>query len=186
MDDPRLDTSAWRVFGRRFPRRWSLYFRIVALLVLLLALAWWFTRDVTYIGNVKVSGLEATDEELREPLRELSESFAALVNELSERGYAWQSGALPAMRTADALSDEESKRFFALGTLEVKGGASLTDGEVAADLAEEMRERGWRLSEPTRLEGAAVLAGPLTGTVTVRGLPDERQRLSMEITAQEE
>ena len=67
--DPRLDTSAWRVFGRRFPRRWSLYFRIVAAVLLVLSLGWWFTRDVTYVSNVKVSGLDAATPAYREPLR---------------------------------------------------------------------------------------------------------------------
>src|SRR5680860_1646773 len=45
--DPRLDTTAWRVFGRRLPRRWSVYARIVGAVLLILFLTWWFTQDVT-------------------------------------------------------------------------------------------------------------------------------------------
>src|SRR5665811_1437583 len=78
--DPRLDTTAWRVFGRRLPRRWSVYARIVGAVLLILFLTWWFTQDVTYENNVKVSGLGSSPAEYQDSLREIARDFAALVN----------------------------------------------------------------------------------------------------------
>jgi hypothetical protein len=149
---------------------------------LLLALGWWFTRDVTYVGNVKVSGLDATDERYREPLRLLAEDFAVLVNELAARGYAWQSGGLPALRAADALSENEAARYVALGSLEVKG-AELAGGGLTAVMGERLRDRGWETSQ--KGETAAVsynksISG-IEGRIRVEILPGGRERLLMEV-----
>ncbi|MCZ7663550.1 MAG: hypothetical protein M5U22_11765 [Thermoleophilia bacterium] len=184
LDDPRLDTSAWRVFGRRLPRRWSLYFRVVAALLLLGSLGWWFTRDVTYIGNVKASGLDAVAAGYRAPLRELGQDFATLVNRLTEKGYAWQAGALPALRTADALAKEERRLYLALAMLEVKkGGDSLADSPTARECAGTLAAQGWRVPEGTRgLDGVETTVGPLRGVLTVETRPEGRERLLLKIT----
>lgn len=178
--DPRLDTSAWRVFGRRFPRRWSLYFRVAAALLLVLSLGWWFTRDVTYVGNVKVSGLRAAAPAYREPLRSIAEDFAALVNQLADDGYGWQAGSLPAMRTAGSLTDAEASRYLAVGSVEVKkGGATLQGGGEAASLSRFLSKRGWN----TPSEGGDTPSGmyedqgPLRATLDVSTLPEQHERL---------
>lgn len=183
--DPRLDESAWRVFGRRFPRRWSLYARIIAGVLLLLSLGWWFTRDVTYVSNVKVAGLDAVEEPYREPLRTFASDFAALVNELADQGYGWQSGALPTLRADGALTAAEDVRHVAVGSLEVKkGGAGLGEGDTAIRLAEFMAARGWDLDSdaaaPT-LEGASRVLGPLKGEIKLEPRPEGREALLIEI-----
>lgn len=183
--DPRLDDSAWRVFGRRFPRRWSLYFRMVAGGLLVLFLVWWFTADVTYVSNVKVSGLDATAEHHREPLREIASDFADLVNRLSELGYAWQSGGLPALRAAGALSADEGDDLIALGTLEVKkGGDSLLESDAARDTAALLEERGWVLASPEggMLQGATKKIDTLRAVVIIEPGPEGRERLSIRVT----
>lgn len=178
--DPRLDTSAWRVFGRRFPRRWSLYFRIAVALLLVLSLGWWFTRDVTYVGNVKVSGLRAAAPAHREPLRSIAEDFAALVNRLADDGYGWQAGGLPAMRIAGSLTDAEASRYLAVGSVEVKkGGATLQAGGEAASLSRFLSERGW-ITPPAdggMLSGMYADQGPLRATLDVSTLPEQHERL---------
>lgn len=184
--DPRLDDSAWRVFGRRFPRRWSFYFRLVAGGLLVLFLAWWFTADVTYVSNVKVSGLDATVEAYREPLREIASDFAGLVSQLAERGYAWQSGGLPALRAADALSTDEAGEVLALGTLEVKkGGDSLLESDSARELAGFLEERGWVLSTTAdpALQGATKEVGIVRAVVVIEPGPEGRERLSIRVTS---
>ena len=182
--DPRLDTTHWRVFGRILPRRFSLYFRVVAFLLLVGFLGWWFTRDVTYVSNVKVSGLDHTQADLRPPLRTLAEDFAALVNQLAERGYAWQSGALPAMRTAGALSAGERAHAFALGTLAVRrGGDSLLDGPTAEALGAFLVGRGWQpATTAAGLQGATKTEGGLLGRLTVEQRADGRQLVELVVT----
>jgi len=185
VENPRLDTSAWRVFGRRLPRRWSLYFRVVAGLLLVGFLAWWFTRDVTYVSNVKVSGLNAANPQYRAELRHLAEDYAHLVDLLVAKGYAWQPGSLPALRTADALSHDERTRYVALGTLEVKkGGESLVDSPSARELAAALRARGWWLPEgASGLDGIMTNRGALRAVLTVESRPEGRESLTMRITA---
>ena len=182
--DPRLDTAHWQVFGLKFPRRFSLYFRVVAFLLLVGFLAWWFTRDVTYVGNVKVSGLDHTEAALRPPLRSLSEDFAALVNQMADQGYAWQSGALPAMRTAGALSADEEARAFALGTLAVRrGGDSLLTGPTADALGVFLQGRGWRRAPAaTGFQGATKSVDGLQGRFTVEQRADGRQLVELVVT----
>jgi hypothetical protein len=183
-DDPRLDDSAWRVFGRRFPRRWSLYFRVVAGALLVLFLVWWFTADVTYVSNVKVSGLDATPPEYQESLREIADDFAALVNRLADEGYAWQAGALPALRAADALSPAEAEEALALGALEVKkGGDSLLDSSTARETARFLEGRGWELdpAEGSALQGATRDLGPVRAHVMIEQAPEGRERLIIKV-----
>ncbi|MCL4368679.1 MAG: hypothetical protein M1337_05890 [Actinobacteria bacterium] len=182
--DPRLDTAHWQVFGRAFPRRFSFYFRIVAFLLLVGFLALWFTRDVTYISNVKVSGLDHTEVTLRAPLRTLSEDFAALINQLADHGYAWQSGGLPAMRTAGALSVDEAARAFALGTLAVRrGGDSLLAGTTAATLGTFLAGRGWQpAGGGGGLQGATKTVDGLQGRFTVEQRSDGRQLVELLVT----
>jgi hypothetical protein len=182
--DPRLDTTHWQVFGRKFPRRFSFYFRVVAFLLLVGFLALWFTRDVTYVSNVKVSGLDHTETALRSPLRSLSEDFAALVNQLADHGYAWQSGALPAVRTAGALSADERARAFALGTLAVRrGGDSLLDGSTAEALGTFLVGRGWQPATSTAgLQDATKTVGGLQGRLTVEQRADGRQLVKLVVT----
>lgn len=178
--DPRLDTSAWRVFGRRLPRRWSLYFRIAAALLLVLSLGWWFTRDVTYVGNVKVSGLRAAAPAHREPFRAIADDFAALVNRLADDGYGWQAGGLPAMRIAGALTDAEASRYLAVGSVEVaKRGTTLQAGGEAASLSRFLSERGWITpsAEKYTLAGTYTDRGPLRATLDVSARPEQHQRL---------
>jgi hypothetical protein len=184
-DDPRLDTTAWRVFGRRFPRRWTLYFRVVAVLVLLLALAWWFTRDVTYVDNVKVSGIEQLSAEQRADLRVLAADFAALVEALADEGYAWQSGALPALRAGRSLSSEESSRYLALATFEVKAGPDLIHDASLASAAV-LVERGWTPSgAAVGLDSIERRHGSLQASFEVAERSHGRQRVSMEVTPAE-
>ena len=185
--DPRLDTSAWRVFGRRFPRRWSLYFRIVAAGLLVLSLAWWFTRDVTYVSNVKVSGLEAATPAYQEPLRVIAEDFAALVNRLADDGYGWQAGGLPALRAAGALSRSEAAQYVAVGTLEVKkGGNRLRASTEAYELARFLSTRGWTPPPDTEtLDGAFNDQGPLRATITLDTRPEGRERLTMKVVVRD-
>jgi hypothetical protein len=181
----RLDTSAWIVFGRRFPRRWSLYFRIVAIFLLALFLIWWFTRDVTYVSNVKVAGLDEVQSAYRPPLRALAGDQAALVNQLADRGYAWQSGGLPMMRADGALSAKEQARAVALGTLEVKGGKGLASGTTAKELASFLQGRGWTLRPSTtpQLDGAERTVGPLHAIIEVQRNPGGSEALTMVVTA---
>lgn len=179
-DDPRLDTRHWRVFGRRFPRRWSFYFRIVAALLLVLALTWWFTRDVTYVGNVKVSGLGAVQTEYQEPLRDVAEEFAALVNHLADRGYAWQPGGLPALRAADALSAGEAADLLALGTVQIGRGPGALTGDQGREPARFLAQRGWQTEEA--LPGATLTRGPLQARVVIAGEAGGREQLRLEIT----
>lgn len=185
VEDPRLDTSAWRVFGRRLPRRWSLYFRVVAGLLLVGFLGWWFTRDVTYVSNVKVSGLNAANPQYRAELRDLAQDYAHLVDLLVAKGYAWQPGSLPALRTAGALSHDERARYVALGTLEVKkGGESLVGSPSARELAAALQARGWRLPEGVSgLDGVVTTRGALRAVLTVESRPEGRESLTMRITA---
>lgn len=156
--------------------------RILALLALLLALGWWFTRDVTYVSNVKVSGLNATAEAYRQPLRSLAEDFAYIVNQLAERGYAWQSGALPALRAADSLSRQEQSQYLALGSLQVRGGESLAGGRAALDIGGQLQSRGWRSGGDGSLQGARRSVGALRGEIRVVPYPDGRQQLLLEVT----
>lgn len=139
-------------------------------LVLVLFLAWWFTRDVTYVTNVKVSGLDATQEAYRGPLRSIAEDMGALVTALADRGYAWEPGALPALRADGSLSAAERARAVALGTLRVKSGGSLSGGDDATAVALFMESRGWALTgtDPARLSGASREVGPLRATVEVQ------------------
>ena len=185
--DPRLDTSAWRVFGRRFPRRWSLYFRVVAAGFLVLSLGWWFTRDLTYVSNVKVSGLDATTPAYREPLRVIADDFAALVNRLADDGYGWQAGGLPALRAAGALSTSEAAEYIAIGTVEVKkGGSSLRAGTPDDELVRFMSTRGWTTPpDGTTLDGAFKDQGRLRATIALEGRPEGRERVTLRIVARD-
>ena len=181
--DPRLDTQHWQVFGHKFPRRFGLYFRVFAFLLLVGFLGWWFTRDVTYISNVKVSGLDHTEAPLRVPLRTLSEDFAGLVNQLADHGYAWQSGGLPALRTAGALSTQEAARAFALGTLAVgSGGDSLLGGPTAKALGAFLAGRGWQPGADGGLQGATKTVDGLQGRFSVEKRSDGRQLIELIVT----
>ena len=124
--DPRLDTSAWRVFGRRFPRRWSLYFRILA--AVFLVLCWVGGSPATSPTSATSSSQASTrpSPAYREPLRAIADDFAVLVNRLADEGYGWQSGGLPALRAADALSNSEQTQYVAVGNAgsETKGRRS--------------------------------------------------------------
>ncbi len=137
--------------------------------LLVLSLAWWFTRDVTYVTNVKVSGLDAIQQAYRAPLRAIAEDMGALVTELADRGYAWEPGGLPALRADGSLSAEERARAVALGTLRVKRGDTLVAGDTTAAVARFMKSRGWTLagSDPPRLQGASREVGPLRATIQV-------------------
>lgn len=183
--DPRLDTSAWRVFGRRFPRRWSLYFRVIAAALLVLSLSWWFTRDVTYVSNVKVSGLNVATPAYRGPLRVIADDFAALVNRLAEDGYGWQAGGLPALRAGGALSTSEATQYVAVGTLEVKREGHGLRGSTAADgLARFLSTRGWmRPPDAEALDGTFKDQGPLRATITLDSQPEGRERLTLKVVA---
>jgi hypothetical protein len=185
--DPRLDTSAWRVFGRRFPRRWSLYFRIFAAVFLVLCLGWWFTRDVTYVSNVKFSGLHAASPAYREPLRAIADDFAALVNRLADEGYGWQSGGLPALRAANALSSSEQTQYVAVGTLEVKRrGVGLRASPADQKLARFLSTRGWSPApDATTLDGAFKDQGPLRATIVLSPRPEGRERLTLNVAVRE-
>lgn len=185
--DPRLDTSAWRVFGRRFPRRWSLYFRIGAAALLLLSLGWWFTRDVTYVGNVKVSGLDAATPAYREPLSVIADDFASLVNRLADDGYGWQPGGLPALRTADALSSSEAAQYIAVGTVEVKkNGDGLETGTEVGGLTHFLSARGWSVPRGDEtLGGAFKDQGPLRATIAVDARPEGRERVTLTVVVRD-
>lgn len=185
--DPRLDTSAWRVFGRRFPRRWSLYFRIVAAVLLVLSLGWWFTRDVTYVSNVKVSGLDAATPAYREPLRVIADDFAALVNRLANDGYGWQAGGLPALRAAGALSRSEAAQYVAIGTVEVKkGGDELRASTEADELVRFLSARGWGPPpDGETLDGAFKDQGPLRATITLDSRPEGRERATLRVVVRD-
>lgn len=185
--DPRLDTSAWRVLGRRFPRRWSLYFRIVAAAFLVLSLGWWFTRDLTYVSNVKVSGLDAATPAYREPLRAIADDFAALVNHLADDGYGWQAGGLPALRAAGALSKSEAAQYVAIGTVEVKKGADRLRASTADDeLARSLSARGWTAPPDLKaLDGTFKDQGPLRATITLDSRPEGRERITLRIVVRD-
>jgi hypothetical protein len=183
VTDPRLDESAWIVFGRRFPRRFSLYARVFAGLLLLLFLGWWFTRDVTYVSNVKVAGLDTVAEDEVDPLRELAGDFADFVNHLADIGYGWQPGGLPTLRAGEALTAEDPVGVVALGTLEVKkGGASLLRGETAASLASYLVSLGWEEGPGGALAETQKDYGPLNAIVRLYEAPEGRERLSIEVT----
>ncbi len=184
---PRLDTSAWRVFGRRFPRRWSLYFRVAAAVFLVLSLGWWFTRDLTYVSNVKVSGLDATAPAYREPLRVIADDFAALVNRLADDGYGWQAGGLPALRAGGALSTSEAARYVAVGTVEVNKGADGLRANTADDeLARFLSTRGWTPPPDGKaLEGAFKDKGPLRATIALDSRPEGRERVTLKIVVRD-
>jgi hypothetical protein len=185
ISDPRLDESAWRVFGRRLPRRWSLYARIIAGALLLLSLGWWFTRDVTYVSNVKVAGLDAVEEPYREPLHAFASDFAVLVNRLADSGYGWQAGGLPMLRADGALTSEDDPRLAAVASLEVKkGGAGLREGDTARELAGFMATKGWTLGTATaaNLEGAWKELGPLRAEIHLERRSEGREALLIEIT----
>lgn len=157
---------------------------MIAGLLLLLFLGWWFTRDVTYVSNVKVAGLDAAEESYREPLRSFASDFAALVNRLADEGYGWQSGGLPTMRADGALTSADDPGLVALGSLEVRNGeARLGDGPTAEGLAGLMAERGWtlRVEEAPSLEGAWKEIGPLRGEVRLEQRPEGREALLIEI-----
>ncbi len=174
------------MFGRRLPRRWSLYARVLAGILLLLFLGWWFTRDVTYVSNVKVAGLDAVEQPYVEPLRTFSSDFAGLVNRLTELGYSWQSGGLPSLRAADALTDARGAGLIALGTLEVKkGGASLFGGPVAAELTEYLSSRGWEppTDSPDSLEGTTKEIRGLSAVIVLERRPEGREALLIEVRA---
>jgi hypothetical protein len=158
----------------------------VAALVLVLFLVWWFTRDVTYVGNVKVSGLDGVPASQQEPLRLLAEDMAALVNELAARGYAWQSGMLPALRADDALSAAEQEQAVGLGTLGVSGQKSLLAGTDAEAIAAFLAVRGWSLTEedPPSLEGASKKEGPLRARIRLGTGREGSHTLRMVITAE--
>ena len=175
-DDPRLDTSAWRIFGLRLPRRWSVYFRVGAALLLALAMLWWFTRDVTYVDNVKVAGIDAVPPAQEEPLRQVSAELAAMVNWLADRGYAWQSGGLPSLRAGDALTAEEAARVVAVGTVEVGGGSTLDQEAGRREFATYLEERGWQLSQSqeTGADAAVFGAGPLEARLTMESPGPEK------------
>lgn len=184
ISDPRLDESAWRVFGRRLPRRWSLYARVIAGALLLLFLGWWFTRDVTYVSNVKVAGLDAVEEPYREPLHAFASDFAALVNRLADNGYGWQAGGLPMLRAGGALTSEDDPTLAALASLEVKkGGAGLREGDTARELAGFMATEGWTLGTATapNLEGAWKELGPLRAEIHLERRSEGREALLIEI-----
>ncbi len=182
-DDPRLDTTAWRIFGLRLPRRWTVYFRVFAALLLALAMLWWFTRDVTYVDNVKVAGIDAVPPAQEEPLREVATELAAMVNWLADRGYAWQSGGLPSLRAGDALTEEEAARLVAVGTAEVGGGSSLDQEEGQQEFAAFLEERGWRLSESaeTGADAAVFRADPLEALLEVGSADPGRERLTLSV-----
>jgi hypothetical protein len=155
--------------------------------LLVLSLAWWFTRDVTYVSNVKVSGLEAATPAYREPLRVIAEDFAALVNRLADDGYGWQAGGLPALRAAGALSRSEAAQYVAVGTLEVKkGGDRLQASAVADDLARYLSTRGWTPPpEGETLDGASKEQGPLRATITLDTRPEGRERLTLKVVVRD-
>ncbi|HZJ02471.1 MAG TPA: hypothetical protein VFE20_02135 [Thermoleophilia bacterium] len=181
-NDPRLDESAWRVFGRRFPRRWSLYARVAAGALLLLFLGWWFTRDVTYVSNVKVAGLNTVDEAYAEPLRSLASDFARLVNHLADLGYGWQAGGLPTLRAGDALTTGDPVGLVALGSLEVKrGNASMMEGATAEELGAYLVTLGWAVGPEPALDGAEKDFGPLRGVIRLEERPEGRERLRIEV-----
>ena len=152
--------------------------------MLVLFLLWWFTRDVTYIGNVKVSGLDGVSASQQQSLRVLAEDMAALVNELAAEGYAWQAGMLPALRASDALSGEEQDRALALGSLGVSGEKSLLSGQNARQVAAFLATRGWSLApgDPPRLDGATKLADGLRATIEVGAGREGSHTLTMVIT----
>ncbi len=182
-DDPRLDTSAWRIFGLRLPRRWTVYFRVFAALLLALAMLWWFTRDVTYVDNVKVAGIDAVPPAQEEPLREMAAELAAMVNWLADRGYAWQSGGLPSLRAGDALTAEEAARLVAVGTVEVGGGSALDEAEGRREFATFLEERGWRLSgsQGTVADAAVFGAEPLEARLMVDSAAPGKERLILSV-----
>jgi hypothetical protein len=183
VTDPRLDESAWIVFGRRFPRRWSLYARVFAGLLLVLFLGWWFTRDVTYVSNVKVAGLDTAAADEVGPLRDVAGDFADFVNHLAEMGYGWQPGGLPTLRAGEALTQDEADRLVGVGTLEVKkGGASLLRGETAESLADYLSALGWQEGPGGVLAETEKDYGPLQATVRVYEGPEGRERLRIEVT----
>jgi len=181
--DPRLDTRYWHILGRRFPRRLNLYVRIFAMLLLLAFLVWWFTRDVTYVSNVKVSGLGSMPAAQQPALRDFAAEFAALVNQLAEHGYAWQSGGLPALRMGDALSAAEREGYLALGTLEVRqGGRDLRRGDTAQALSGYLQGRGWTVTAEAGVHQAHREAGGLRGRLELQQEADGRQRVILGIT----
>ena len=181
--DRRLDESAWYVFGRRFPRRFSLYARVLAACLLLLFLGWWFTRDVTYVSNVKVAGLDSLETGDTEALRSLATDFADMVNRLADMGYGWQSGGLPTLRAGEALTDDDPAPLVALGSLEIrKGGASLTTGPAAEEFGTYLGESGWDMAPQGTAPGASKVYGTLRATIRVLEAAEGRERMRIEVT----
>jgi len=156
---------------------------VLAGVLLLLFLGWWFTRDVTYISNVKVSGLETVDGSYAVPLRELAADFARLVNHLADLGYGWQAGGLPSLRAGDALTSGDPVGLVARGSLEVKrGNASLMSGTAAQELGEYMGTLGWAPGTGSELGGAQKDYGMLRGVIRLEERPEGRERLWIEVT----
>jgi hypothetical protein len=160
---------------------------VVAAVLLVLSLGWWFTRDVTYVSNVKVSGLDATVPAYREPLRVIAEDFAALVNRLADDGFGWQAGGLPALRAAGALSRSEATQYVAIGTLEVKkGGDGLRTSAASATFARFLSTRGWTPPpDAETLDGAFKDQGPLRAIITLDARPEGRERLTLWVVVRE-
>lgn len=157
---------------------------MLAGVLLLIFLGWWFTRDVTYVSNVKVAGLETVDESYAVPLRELAADFARLVNHLADLGYGWQAGGLPALRAGDALTAEDPVGLVARGSLEVRrGNASLMAGAAAEELGEYVGALGWAPGTGSKLSGAEKDYGALRGVIRLEERPEGRERLWIEVTA---
>ncbi len=156
---------------------------MLAAVLLLLFLGWWFTRDVTYVSNVKVAGLETVDEAYVDPLNSLASDFAEFVNHLAEMGYGWQAGGLPVLRAGDALTPADPVGVVALGSLEIrKDSASLMAGAAAKDLGEYMAGLGWTVEPGPLLAGATKDYGPLRGLIRLEERPEGRERMWIEVT----
>lgn len=166
--DSRLDTKSWHVFGHRFPRRWSVYARLGAGVLLLVFLGWWFTGDVTYKSNVKVSGLDASPPEYQEPLEEIARDFAGLVNLLADDGYGWRSGGLPSLRTGSSLSAEERTDVVALASVGLDSEVQrLATGSVPTTYRNFLDDRNWTPpdGETSGLNGFHKEIGALKATI---------------------
>lgn len=155
---------------------------MLAGVLLLLFLGWWFTRDVTYVSNVKVAGLETVDERYVDPLHSLASDFAQLVNHLADLGYGWQAGGLPALRAGEALTAADPVGVVAVGSLEVrKGSTSLITGAAATDLGDYVAGLGWDLEPGPLLAGATKDYGPLRGVIRLEERPEGRERMWIEV-----
>ncbi|GAB4251412.1 MAG: hypothetical protein Kow00129_12260 [Thermoleophilia bacterium] len=150
-----------------------------------MALLWWFSRDVTYVANVKVSGLDSIESEYQEPLREVAEEFAWLVNRLAEMDYAWQAGGLPALRTGEALTDEEAEHLLAVLTVEVESKSRPLEEWAAPRLLPLLEERGWHSEGAgAALGGAQYETTAAKAKIRIRELRPGRERLTFEVTAE--